>query len=121
MGLSMTRIIATLALFILLGSLPASAEIDLNGSQLFGLRSLAGQDCHGAISMSQDCRQFKSSDRTHQSRQNSPLKISAEARMGLLYSDGTIHPKSKVSIHIHFQTETDNGLVIGGHTTIERH
>ncbi len=41
--------------------------------------------------------------------------------MGLLYSDGTIHPKSKVSIHIHFQTETDNGLVIGGHTTIERH
>ena len=117
----MTRIITTLTLFILLGTLPASADIDFNGSQLFGLKSLEGQDCQNAISMSQDCRQSKSSDRTYQSPQNSPLKISAEARMGLAYSDGTIHPKSKVSLHIHFQTETDNGIVIGGHTTIESH
>lgn len=109
-------IFALLAIFV---AVPATAEIELKGSQLFGLEAFSAKACHATHSMKQGCHPVRMAKKKRGLHQSSPIRIGGEARMGVVYDGKKINPKSKVSIRISFSTETDGGLIIGGGTTLE--
>lgn len=111
--------VAIFALLTTLIAVPATAEIKLKGSQLFGLETFSAKKCRTTLSMKQGCHPVGMAEKKHDPYQGNPIRIGGEARMGLVYDGEKINPKSKVSIRISFSTETDGGLIIGGGTTFE--
>ncbi len=110
------KFIAAAAVLCLFAAEPAAAEIEMTGSRDFGLDSFSPRVCADTPASLNACRSDKAAPKKTPGR--GFLRVSGEAKMGLVYDDSRINPRSKVSIIFGFGMVTDGGLRIGGSAKI---
>lgn len=100
---------ALVALTVL--AVPTAAAAEDAGTTSFGIVSPQMNDCFARPEPVPECPDL-GSETNGPGNQDSLIRISGEASMGVLYDDGKISPEHKVKIIFEFGAQLDSGLEI---------